>query len=61
VGYYLSKKGVRISKPKKPKYTKAGLLAMSKKEQDDILKSLGVTRPPKRELDRVNKIMELTE
>ncbi len=43
----------------KPKYTKSQLFAMNRKEQVKILKSLGVTRIPRREIDRVNKILEL--
>ncbi len=49
------------SKPlsKSKKYTKAELFAMNKSEQVKILKSLGVKKIPRKEPDRVKKILEL--
>ena len=51
-----------IVKPKKASkkvYTKSELIAMNKAEQVKILKSLGVSKIPRREADRVKKILEL--
>jgi len=44
---------------RKKKYTKSELRAMNKKEQIELLKSLGVTEIPRLEKDRIKKIMEL--
>jgi len=41
------------------KYTESDLFAMTKTEQIRILKSLGVTKIPKKESSRVKKILEL--
>lgn len=49
-----------VPKPPQPKkYTKTELRKMNKEEQAEILHSLGVTKIPKDEDDRINKILEL--
>lgn len=45
-------------KPKEEKYSKTDLMDMDKKAQMAILKKLGVKKIPKREADRVKKILE---
>ena len=45
-------------KPIESKYTKEEVKGMNKKEQSDILNSLGITKIPILEADRIKKILE---